>query len=79
MAHAARAAAEATRKASMAAANASLTISSPSPPESADVFNYDSNDEKGDAEKNSDSAFDDKSADIVDEDADKVGNKDGPG
>jgi len=74
MAHAARAAAEATRKASMAAANASLTISSPSPPESADVFNYDSNDEKGDAEKNSDSAFDDKSADIVDEDADKVSN-----
>ena len=50
MAHAARAAAEATRKASLAAANASLAVASPSSPEG-DVFNYDSNDEKTDGEK----------------------------
>ena len=50
MAHAARSAAEATRKASLAAANASLALVSPSSPEG-DVFNYDSNDEKTDAEK----------------------------
>ena len=47
MAHAARAAAEASRKASVAAANASLTITSPHSPEPVDVFNYDS-DEKND-------------------------------
>ena len=46
MAHAARAAADASRKASLAAANASLTLASPSSPE-VDVFNYDS-DEKND-------------------------------
>jgi len=45
MAHAARAASDASRKASLAAANASLTITSPSSPDGVDVFNYDS-DEK---------------------------------
>lgn len=52
MAHAARAAAEASRKASVAAANASLTITSPHSPEPVDVFNYDfdeKNDLKSDA------------------------------
>lgn len=47
MAHAARASADASRKASLAAANASLTIGSPSSPDAVDVFSYDS-DEKND-------------------------------
>lgn len=47
MAHAARASADASRKASLAAANASLTIGSPSSPDAIDVFSYDS-DEKND-------------------------------
>lgn len=70
MAHAARAAAEATRKASLAAANASLNVASPSSPEATtDVFNYDSNDEKIDAEKNNV----DKPAELVGPAPDEVG------
>ena len=47
MAHAARATAEASRKASLAAANASLVaVGSPSTPESGEVFSYDSSEER---------------------------------
>jgi len=74
MAHAARAAAEASRKASLAAANASLST-----PEPVDVFNYEE-EEKGDAEKpDVDVTASDKSSDLpvsraTDEESEKISN-----
>merc|ERR1719391_1447545 len=74
MAHAARAAAEASRKASLAAANASLST-----PEPVDVFNYEE-EEKGDAEKpDVDVTASEKSSDLpvsqaIDEESEKISN-----
>jgi len=76
MAHAARAAAEASRKASLAAANASLTIGSPSTPEPNDVFNYDSDEKVDVAEKSADveTSTEITGSPIPDEESEKIAN-----
>merc|ERR1719369_1656036 len=77
MAHAARAAAEASRKASVAAANASLTITSPHSPEPVDVFNYDSdekNDLKSDAGQDIEGSTESGDAPTLGDDASLPGN-----